>query len=102
MTTAIRLKVYREHECSRRHTSYLAFARCAMPWAYPVTQGEPGVTPYALVTRCQPTRGDWAEPRVTLYATQRQAELQSTALCGGGCRRENQYRTHEVIRLEMP
>ena len=99
MTTAIRLKVYREHECSRRHTSYLAFARCAMPWVHSVRQCESGATPYALITRCHP-RSLFIAPRVTLWTTQEMAELQSTGLCGGGCRRENQYRTHEVIRLE--
>lgn len=100
MTTIARLKVYREHECDRVHRSFLSFARCAMSWAHPVTQGEPGETPYALITRCQP-RTLYVPPRVSLWTTQQMAELQSTALCGGGCKYATQGRFHEVIRLEM-
>ena len=84
-TTAV---VYRRHNCTRRHRTYSAFARCNWPRAAWIT----GEGPFAVVAYCRVTT-------ITLHTTMDGAcsalDLIDAGGCGGRCTRH-----HKLIRLE--
>lgn len=88
------MKVYRRHQCNRRHRTYRTLAECIWPRAAPIIgEGE-----YATVSYCAHGPHDRAVT-VQLHATLDDANAAKEFIdrtgCGGRCTRQ-----HEIIRLE--
>ena len=83
------MKVYRDHNCGRRHKAWPALARCMFPRAAWIA----GDGPFAVHVRCGVTS-------VTLHPDVETAEhaletVDATG-CGGRC-----VRHHELVRLDF-
>lgn len=88
------VKIYSQHNCARKHRSYMTLAKCVWPKAVWVA-GEDG--PYATVSRC-PSSGNPVGLTVELHASRDAAvaalQLIDETACGGSCRG-----LHELIEL---
>ena len=82
-------KIYRRHNCDRKHRTFQTLAKCVWPKAYWTT----GEGPFALLAWC----GDLT---VTLWSTAEEVEQQKVVIdktaCGHACTRR-----HEIIKLEF-
>lgn len=81
---------YRRHNCSARHRTFQAMARCIWSRGYysPVGEGA-----YVAIHDCRrPNPGG----TVTLFATFAEAQQQNRWECGGACRK-----AHKVVRLVL-
>jgi hypothetical protein len=100
-STVRSVKVYRQHQCGKRHRTYTAFAKCAWKKKGILLQVF-GEGEYASVSRCCDSYNIPSYRRtITVYlyesaeaAQQAKALIDSTA-CGGLCRK-----LHEVVRVE--
>lgn len=88
-------KVYRRHNCSGRHESWNAAARCV--WA-----GAPSITgegAYAVLAKCDRGMSRGLTWTVTLFPTAEAAEEQAEEIydngCGDGC-----YGDHEIVQMD--
>lgn len=83
-------KTYRQHNCTAKHRTYLATAKCMWLRAEWVA----GEGPYALLAHCRVLT-------VTLYKNAEAAEKQKktidTTACGGMCNSR-----HEIIQIALP
>jgi hypothetical protein len=81
------MKLYRRHNCGRRHRSYRTLAACI--WKRAVMLGGEG--PFASLAHCRGLS-------VMLHPTQAAAETAVRIIdhsgCGGGC-----CRRHEIVQL---
>ena len=94
------MKTYRQHNCTKRHRTYNAFARCAFQqkqeWV--VGEGE-----YASMSWCTKSEPDSYRRGISVHmfrqltdAYDAKKQIDDTA-CGGRCKKQ-----HEVMRLELP
>ncbi|GAB3154210.1 hypothetical protein GCM10027258_57750 [Amycolatopsis stemonae] len=87
-------KVYRQHNCARKHRTFLAMAKCIWRRAVWIT----GEGPYATVSRC--AHGPY-ELAVTvrlhadLDSAQSSLKLINDTGCGGRCSNR-----HELVELQ--
>ena len=88
------VKVYRLHNCTRSHRSWITLAKCVWP---KVAWGIIGDGPYATVSRCSRSEDGWRKPHtVHLHMTLEQAHAAiADLICGGQCRGQ-----HEIVKLE--
>jgi hypothetical protein len=86
-----------EHNCSARHRTYQAMAKCLWPRAVWVE----GEGPYATVSYCQSPSYRGNSTSVMLHKTEAAAGKAMAAIdrfgCGGGCT-EN----HRLLELVLP
>jgi hypothetical protein len=96
------MRVYRNHNCTKKHRSYTAMAKCV--WRGRFATGYPtGEGPYASVSYCA-DRSELPSYRrgvvVYLYELLSQAEAASRLIdetaCGGNC-----IRRHELVHLQL-
>jgi hypothetical protein len=89
-----RFKLYRQHNCDRRHRTYLAMAKCIWPRANWIAEAEDGEGPFAVLARCRGLS-------VSLWSTAERAQEVKERIdrigCGGFC-----GRNHEVVELVLP
>lgn len=83
--------VYRRHDCTSRHRSFNAMAKCIWRKGFYEPRGE---GPYAAVHYCR----RWKPGAiVTLFATQAEADQQNGWECGGAC-----IGRHQTVKLVLP
>ena len=84
------MKIYRRHNCERKHRTYRTLVRCMIPRAEWVS----GTGEIALIAWCH-------VPTITLWDNERDAHASKARIdsigCGGRCRR-----AHELVRLVLP
>ncbi|MEV6898347.1 hypothetical protein [Amycolatopsis sp. NPDC051372] len=87
-------KIYRSHNCSRKHRTWTALAKCMWPKASWVE----GDGQFATVSKC-PHSGSPRATTVELHPTLTKAEealaIINDGACGGMCQKR-----HELIQLE--
>jgi len=88
------VKIYRKHNCARKHRSYMALAKCVWPKAVWIAGAE---GPYATVSRCPSNGYSMAltvELHTSLEAAKAALRLFDETACGGSCRG-----LHELVEL---